>query len=239
MRNTASNSENAKLFPAVLSDFDSTAAVQNVSAMLLERFGGPDLPQVQERFRARELTLKEYQEIAFRDVQADRTTMRDYVKQHATLRPRFRELWDHCQNHDIPLGIVSHGMDFYIEALLETVGATHVPIYAVRAGFTPDGITYQYDHALPGQERHGNSKGLVVDQYREQGYHVVYVGDGLYDFEPASRADLVFACSYLAEECQRQDVPFRPFQDFGDVLLALKEFPLDGLRPPSGQERPS
>jgi len=78
-------------------------------------------------------------------------------------------------------------------------------------------------HAYPGQPERGNSKGLVVDRYRQLGYHVIYVGDGRSDFEGAERADTVFAHSFLAEECQRQEVAFRPFTHFGEVLETTRE----------------
>jgi 2-hydroxy-3-keto-5-methylthiopentenyl-1-phosphate phosphatase len=54
------------------------------------------------------------------------------------------------------------------------------------------------------------------------------VGDGRSDFEAAVEADQVFAHSVLAEECQRQGIPFRPFRDFGDVLSVLQEEDGDG-----------
>ena len=76
---------------------------------------------------------------------------------------------------------------------------------------------------MPGKESLGNSKGVVVDSYREQGHYIVYVGDGMSDFEAATRADLVFAHRVLADECERQEIPFRPFTDFGDVLKAVEE----------------
>ena len=233
MRNIDGNSGSASLTPAVLTDFDDTAAAQNVGEMLLNRFGDSTWPQLRHRFHTGELTLKEYQEIAFRNIQADRATMQDYVKGHATVRPYFKELWDHCQAEGIPMAIVSHGLDFYIEALLEKEGFHQIPVYAVRTRFTPQGITYEYPYAYSEQEDGDNHKGLMVDQYRRQGYHVVYVGDGHSDFSPAAQADLVFAHRTLAEECRRHRVPFRPFQDFRDVLLALKEVHLNGLRPPS------
>ena len=96
--------------------------------------------------------------------------------------------------------------------------------------FTRQGITYQYRHTRPGQEHLGNSKGLVVDRYRQQGHYVIYAGDGRSDFEAAERADLVFAHKVLAEECQRKQIPFQPFQDFGDVLAALRGFSANGRR---------
>ncbi len=211
------------MIPAILTDFDDTAAVQNVAEMLLHRFGGNSWQDVRARFRAGELTLKDYQEITFNDIKADRETMRAYVKENADLRPHFGELWEYCQEINSPLAVVSLGLDFYIRALLEKAGAGDVPVYCVNTRFTPQGISYYYHHAYPGEEGRGNSKGLIVDRYRGLGYHVIYVGDGRSDFEGAERADTVFAHSFLAEECDRQSVPYRPFNDFGDVLATTKE----------------
>ena len=211
------------MVPAVLTDFDDTAAVQNVAEMLLHRFGNDSWTDVRARFRAGELSLKDYQEITFNSIEADRETMRDYVKENACLRPCFGELWEYCRHANIPLAVVSLGLDFYIQALLEKEGAADVPVYCVNTRFTADGIAYYYHHAYPGEEERGNSKGLVVDRYRQLGYHVIYAGDGRSDFEAAQRADTVFAHSFLAEECQRQKVPYRPFVDFGDVLAVTRE----------------
>jgi len=209
--------------PAVLTDFDDTAAVQNVAEMLLTKFGDPTWQDVRQRFRDKELTLNEYQEITFRNIQADRAAMQDYVKQNASLRPYFKEMWDYCRENRVPLAVVSQGLDFYIEALLEKEGCGPVPIHAVNTRFDAQGINYEYLYAVPGKERLGNSKGVVVDSYREQGHFIVYIGDGQSDFEAAARADLVFAHRVLADECERQDIPFRPFTDFGDVLKAVEQ----------------
>ena len=223
MRTSGSNCENGSGLPAVLTDFDDTAAEQNVAQLLLERFGDPAWRQTRDRFRAGELTLTQYQEIVFRNIRADRPTMQAYVKQHANLRPHFKELRDYCQDHEIPLAIVSQGLDFYIEAVLDAEGHAQVPVHAVNTSFTPDGISYHYEYARPGQEIQGNSKGLLVDRYRQMGYYVIYAGDGASDFEAIGRADLLFAHRTLAEECERRNVPYRPFTDFADLLLAVQE----------------
>jgi 2-hydroxy-3-keto-5-methylthiopentenyl-1-phosphate phosphatase len=115
------------------------------------------------------------------------------------------------------------GLDFYIEALLEKEGCGSVPVHAVNTRFDAQGINYEYRYAVPGKEELGNSKGVVVDSYRSQGHYIVYVGDGMSDFEAAARADLVFAHRVLADECERKEIPFRPFTDFSGVLQAVKE----------------
>ena len=232
MRSTGGSFRSGSLVPAVLIDFDDTAAAQNVAEMLLNRFGDPTWQEVRQRFRAGQLSLKEYQEVTFSNIQASRAAMQGYVKENANLRPYFRELWLYCQEREVPMAIVSQGLDFYIEALLEQEGFSQMPVYAVETRFTPEGISYHYRFAYPGEEHLGNSKGLVVDRYKKNGHHVVYVGDGRSDFEAAAEADLVFAHSILAEECRRQGIPFRPFSDFGDVLSALQQYPLNGLHGP-------
>ena len=223
MRITGSNSGSADLRPAVLTDFDDTAAQQNVAELLLHRFGSPGWEDVRRRFRAGEMSLKDYQEITFREIRADVAAMQAYVKERANLRPGFGEMWRFCQERDIPVAVVSQGLDFYIEALLQKEGFPQVPVYSVNTSFNGQGIEYHYRHAYPGQEQRGNSKGLIVERYQQRGHHVIYIGDGRSDFEAAVRADLVFAHRVLAEECRREGIPYRDFHDFGDVLAALRE----------------
>ena len=217
--------------PAVLVDFDDTAAEQNVAELLLTRFGGPSWQGVRDRFRAGELNLKEYQEITFRDMRADRSTMQAYVKEKANLRPYFGELLRYCQAQEIPMAIVSQGLDFYIQALLDKEGHTQVPVYAVNTSFTNQVIAYEYRYTRPGQEAAGNSKALVVERFRQDGHYVFYAGDGLSDFEAAPSADVLFAHRTLATECDRQNVPYRPFTDFADMLQAVQEYQLNGHSP--------
>ena len=84
MRTTESSSGSVSLRPAVLTEFDDTAAEQNVAELLLLEFGEhSNWQDARSRFRTGQLTLKDYQEIAFRHIQADRNTMQNYVKNQA------------------------------------------------------------------------------------------------------------------------------------------------------------
>ena len=135
MTTTGANSASGKLRPAILTDFDDTAAVQNVAELLLNRFGDPTWTEVRQQFRDGKMNLKEYQEIAFRNIRADRPAMQHYVRERANLRPFFSDLHQYCRGHGIPLAVVSQGLDFYISALLERDGFGDVPIYAVDTNF--------------------------------------------------------------------------------------------------------
>ena len=228
MTTTDANSASGKLSPAFLTDFDDTAAVQNVAELLLNRFGDTTWTQVRQQFRDGQINLKEYQELTFRNIRADRSAMQHYVREYARLRPYFSELRSYCRSNNIPMAVVSQGLDFYISALLERDGFGDVPIYAVDTIFEHGRISYHYNHVYPGRERQGNSKALVVEQFQKQGYYVVFAGDGASDQEASQQADMVFAHRTLARFCDEQGIDYKPFTDFESILLTLRELHLNG-----------
>ena len=230
MKTTGANSASGRPHPAVLTDFDDTAAAQNVAELLLNRFGHPDWKEVRQSFRDGYMDLKEYQEITFRNIQADRATMQSYVKEHANLRPYFKELWGFCQANEIPMAVVSQGLDFYIEALLEKEGVARVPVYAVETDFHGGTITYHYNHAYPGKESLGNSKGYIVESFQKRGCHVFFAGDGRSDQEAARVADVIFAHNTLAKFCDDEGIAYQHFEDFAGMLLSVREYSQDGHR---------
>ncbi|MQF96183.1 MAG: HAD-IB family phosphatase [SAR202 cluster bacterium] len=231
MKTTGANSANGRPLPAVLTDFDDTAAGQNVAELLLNRFGDPTWKDVRQRFRDGEIDLKEYQEVTFRNIQADRATMQAYVKEHAILRPFFHELWAFCQSNGIPMAVVSQGLDFYIQAVLDRSGVGQVPVYAVNTAWDSGKISYHYNHTVPGKEHLGNSKGFVVQSFQERGCHVFFAGDGHSDLEAARVADVTFAHKGLAKFCEDENIPYRPFEDFRGMLVAVRNFSNNGLHP--------
>jgi 2-hydroxy-3-keto-5-methylthiopentenyl-1-phosphate phosphatase len=212
--------------PAVLTDFDDTAAAQNVAELLLHEFGHPSWTDVRDRFRAGELSLKDYQEATFLQMQADKDAMRSYVQAHANFRPHFAELSGFCQEQSIPMCIISQGLDFYVQALLDGSEHAGIPVYAVATEFDREGHVsgYRYDFAYPDAPHLGNSKALIVRRFQEQGHHVFFMGDGRSDFEAGEVADTVFAHRQMAAMCDQAGIEFYPFTDFGPVLEAIREY---------------
>ena len=235
MKTTGANSASGRPLPAVLTDFDDTAAAQNVAEMLLNQFGAPDWKGVRQRFRDGQINLKEYQEITFRSIRADRATMQSYVKDHANLRPFFRELWGFCQANGIPMAVVSQGLDFYIEAVIERAGIRNVPIYAVDTEFKGGKISYRYNHTYPGKESQGNSKGFVVESFQERGCYVFFAGDGQSDLEAARIADVTYAHRTLANLCDEESIPYQPFEDFRGMLVAVRAYAKNGRGEEGGE----
>ena len=208
---------------AVLCDFDETAAQENIAHLVLDRFGDGQWRALQQQFQDGTIRAKDYFEWPFTNINASREEMRSHVRAMGHLRHGFVELAHYCRDRAIELAIVTHGLDFYVEALLEQAGLEWLTTYAVQAHFTDDGIQYEYRHTREGCEEYGNCKCSIVDYYKANGNQVFYIGDGISDLCPARRANLVFARSRLLEECQKWGLPHVELRDCTDVIAELEQ----------------
>lgn len=67
-------------------------------------------------------------------------------------------------------------------------------------------------------------KAAVLRAQRRPGDIVLVFGDGESDLCPAREADLVFARGRLAELCATENLPWRPLDDFTDVLPHVQQW---------------
>jgi 2-hydroxy-3-keto-5-methylthiopentenyl-1-phosphate phosphatase len=81
----------------------------------------------------------------------------------------------------------------------------------------------------------GTCKMLAAHQLRERHGPVAFVGEGQSDRYGALYSDLVVAKDALVEICERDGVPYRPWETFDDVRTALET--ADAIPGPIGPER--
>ncbi len=209
-------------------DFDETAATANVARLLLDRFTNAGVREVERAHRdGEETTFREYQELAFNAVDASVAEMAESVKQNASLRPGFRELVDTCSTSGHDLKVVSAGLDFYIQALLDGNDLGHIPIVAVSAHEKgAPGGPFRYDYPRSRADcdpAWGVCKCAALDDARAAGMQTVFVGDGPRgDACAAARADFVFARGRLLRYCRQNRIPATPFEHFGPVVEFVK-----------------
>ncbi len=207
---------------AVLCDFDDTITLENVAHLILERFGDGSWKEVRRRYLDGLAQAEEYFEKCFVELRATRSQMQAHVQKTGRIRDGFVEFAELCRKRGIELAVVSTGLDFYIEALLEKHGLGWVPTYAVGTRFTPSGLEFDARYAREECGRWGICKCAIVERYREQGNRVVYVGDGRNDLCPARISDAVFARDVLKDLCHEEAIPHGEFHDFTDVVAGLE-----------------
>lgn len=213
---------------AVLSDFDGTIVTEDLGLELLKAFADPGWEELERAYEAGEIDLQECLSGQFALIRRPRAELEAFVGQRAQVRPGFAELTYFCRQQNIPFLIVSGGLDFYIQQVLDSVGLGNLDYLAARTRFTPQGI----EVALPSADGHADFKVAVVRQQQGTGYRVAYIGDWITDYRAAQVADFVFARDKLLDYCRRHSDlvgRFQAFNDFKDVHIGLRRLLDDGL----------
>ncbi len=202
-------------------DFDGTLTQEDVSFLILDRFAEGDWHSVLCDYQEGKIPVGDFNNRAFAMVKKDRATLEKLVKDEARLRPGLHELVEYCRTHKIVMTVVSNGLDFYIKALLSHNDLGHIKISAARTIFTPNGLDARY-YGHDGQELITEFKANYTKKFIEEGYRVLYAGNGPSDI-PASRlATHTFAIESLLEYYRREKLPHTPFSDLNDIVAGLK-----------------
>lgn len=142
------------------------------------------------------------------------------------LDPGFVAFDRFCQKNNIPLVILSDGLDFYIEHIFARHNLTHLPITA-NAGFVENnGIRIEYPHTNSSCRRCGSCKKERMREYMEnqaKGIRTVFIGDGYSDICAAREVDLLFAKKDLEEYCLAENISYNSYGSFFDIAEKLTQ----------------
>ena len=209
---------------AIILDFDKTITTTDIGETIVEHFGSPGWEHGIDRFRSGEYGIREIWEYEISHLPNDRVQeMTAYALEIAELRAGLPELLVYAAANDMPVEVASNGMDFYVRGILSANGMDHLHSAAPGIAPGPDGrqrLTFAEGHVQC--PRTGLCKCDRVWEHRRSGRVVAYAGDGISDLCVANQADIVFARDSLARHCAGTGVPFTPFEDFFEVLEALK-----------------
>ena len=213
---------------AVQLDFDGTVTVEDVSFLLLDTFVGSQWRKYLDEYSHGDISVGTFNKKVFGMMQADKKTMTDFVltSDRVKIRPGFTEFLDYCKKKDYKIVIVSNGLTFYIEAILGKLGVDGLDIHAAENVFYPGGMRVRY-LGPDGKEIEVGFKEAYTDMLCQQGYQVIYVGDGNSDIYPSRKAKHVCATASLLQRCHAEKLKCFPFYNFYEVIDVLKNL---GLR---------
>jgi 2-hydroxy-3-keto-5-methylthiopentenyl-1-phosphate phosphatase len=202
----------------VVSDFDGTLTVDDVTTLFWDRHLGYDWRrQLLPETYAGKVTPLEMIARGYGDIAVPPDALLAEARAHARMRSGLPALTALCRARGWPFLVVSHGLTFYIQDLLPP----EIPFVAFAGSF--DGrrwqVTLPPGLALsPGED----FKSHVVADLRRQhpGHPTVYLGDGRLDLLAAETCDEIFAVrgSKLADLAPRA----RPFDGLEEVVAALE-----------------
>ena len=202
-------------------DFDGTVTDRDVAFLMLDTFARGNWRRIHKQYEDGRITVGQFNEQSFALVRATREQLLSVIKGNIGIRPGFLDLVAGCRRKGFRLAIVSNGLDFYIESILQDLGVTGVEVYAARTTFADRRVSVQYI-GPDGQPLDDGFKEAYVRLFHRQGNRVVYIGNGTSDFRPASLCEVVFATDRLAWYCRRQQSGCIEFESFNDVVNVLE-----------------
>jgi 2-hydroxy-3-keto-5-methylthiopentenyl-1-phosphate phosphatase len=201
-------------------DFDNTITDIDISFLLLDVFGDSSWRELFRQYQQGKLTLAKFNGDAFGMVKASRQVMLDYIKDKFSVRPGFSDMVRLCQQKGHRFVVVSNGLDFYIEEILKNVGLSGIEFHAAKTEFHPQRLKVQYI-GPDGKVLEREFKNSYVNMFLNEGYRIIYAGDGSSDFIPAKRCYRVFARENLLSRCRQDGVDCIPFTDFTDIIKTI------------------
>jgi len=163
------------------------------------------------------------------------------LKDNIKLDSGFKEFFRYCKSQDIPIIIVSSGMEPLIRAILTNLigddDANDIEIISNSVDVHDDGSwNLKYRHPSSG---FGHDKSQAILPYRSLPTPplLFYFGDGVSDLSAAKHADVLFVKESpgdnndLATYCRSENIPHVLFTNFSEAHTAVRSI-VEGKQTP-------
>ncbi len=205
----------------VYCDFDGTVTKADTTDEVLSRLAGDDWMRLEDEWVAGRMSAADCMRAQIALVRHDDMAL-DAVLDTMTIRDGFADLVHWCRDQKVPFTIVSDGVDRFIHRILARHDLGHIPVFSNRLVSAQGAYGLEQPFKRQGcAAGSGVCKCEIVD-VAPPAEPMVFIGDGRSDFCVSGRAELLFARDRLAEYAEQRGQAYIPFDNFFDVLLALK-----------------
>ena len=209
----------------VLCDFDGTITSMDSCEIVLNRFAKGEWERYDEQLLRGGISLEECMRKQFQMIKASRAMILHVLENYIFFRPNLKELVNYCRVKHIPFIIVSGGLDFVVRHFLKKNELdNYVEVVAAKTKFIEDNIELEYPKKL--FDNSVDFKEDLVKKYKNEGFRVIFIGDGLSDFQAVGKADFIFvvADSRLAAKCREERIQHEEFADFSQVAQRISSW---------------
>lgn len=203
-------------------DFDGTLTTEDISFHILDKFVGDNWHEDFKTYQQGSINVGQFNKIAFGRISAPLEELEEFTKQTRYERSGIVDFIEFCRSNDIDFNIVSNGLKFYINVIMERLGLSNVPVYAAEADFSSGYLNAAYYDINKNEVMEG-FKESYARHFLGNGRKLIYIGNGPSDVPAAKLADKVFATGYMVDDCKKQGINHHSFENISEIIEELKK----------------
>ncbi|MFJ7828118.1 2-hydroxy-3-keto-5-methylthiopentenyl-1-phosphate phosphatase [Psychrobacillus sp. NPDC096623] len=209
----------------IFCDFDGTITNQDNIMAIMKKFAPPEWIPIKDDILGQRISIRDGVAKMFSLLPIEsKDEIISFVRQQAIIRDGFSEFVSFTKKHDIPLYIVSGGIDFFVHNLLEPFGP-FAGVYCNESDFSKETIHIEFPYSCDEQctsQGCGCCKPSIIRTLLHQDAVSVVIGDSITDLEAAKLGDIIIARDFLIEKCEELNIPYEPFENFHDVIEIIE-----------------
>ena len=203
-----------------ISDFDGTVTKEDTLSRFLEDYADPKWLDVENDWRDGKFGSQECLVKQFALVPNLTPGLIDNFLERMEIDEWFIPFCRRAKEIGMPVVVLSDGLDYFINKLLERYNIDFINVVTNHAYFNEQG---RFIIEFPNAARMcsngaGTCKCDIVRNLKKLYKTVYYAGDGVSDFCVSKLPDLVFAKSALSLYCRGNQIKFRSYKSYKEVL---------------------
>lgn len=208
----------------IFCDFDGTITNKDNIISIMKQFAPPEYLPIKENILGQRQSIREGVAEMFALLPVSlKDQLISYLLEDAQIRDGFADFVSYTRKNKIPLYIVSGGIDFFVEPMLEKFGPFS-GIYCNESDFSGENIQIKFPHGCDEQctsQGCGCCKPSIIRKLKGSNALSIVIGDSITDLEAAKLADVVIARDFLIEKCEELHISYEPFENFHDVINVI------------------
>ena len=204
----------------IVSDFDGTITKEDGLYKFIKTYAKGDWEKIEQDWAEGKISSKECLIEEFKLVpNLSEELISGFVKT-VEIDHSFKDFYERICNQNIDFCVVSDGVDYFINKILERYNLFGLNIISNHGTFRGESFELTFPNDFSSCKNNaGTCKCKIIEDLRSKYNQILYIGDGVSDFCAADRADILYAKSKLADYCRKRNIKFIPYNSFSDIKI--------------------
>lgn len=203
----------------IVSDFDGTITTRDTLSTFLEEYAPKEWLLLEDKWVKGEIGSAECLQKQFGLIKNISPEMIEEFVDTIEIDSYFKEFNEIRLKNNVDFLILSDGLDYFINRILQKHGIKNIDIVSNHAEFINDKFTISFPNQNNGCIKNsGTCKCDVVKKLRQKYKEIYYIGDGTSDICVADKSDFLFAKSTLLDYCEKTRLDCIEYGTYKEVV---------------------